>query len=123
MSSGRSRRGGTERAGIDPGQKGERQFSRASAFGPGLGFDGQDGGVGVAAGLFLAEAAVLAIFEERVQDRRAGRRQAVEVVQQDDPFSGGGDQAGAVFAGVGERASLVAEEDAAEERFVGQFIT
>ena len=46
----------------------------------------------------------------------------MEVVEQDDAGAGGGDEAGAVFAGVGVGASLVAEEDASEEGFVGQFV-
>ena len=57
-----------------------------------------------------------------MQDRRAGRWQPVEVVEQDDPLARGGDQAGAVVARVREGASLVAEEDAAEQRLVGQLV-
>ncbi len=76
----------------------------------------------MAADFFLSKTAVFAVFEERVQDGRAGRGEAVEVIEQDDASTGRGDQAGAVFASVGKGASLVAEEDAAEQRFVGQLV-
>src|SRR5690606_10249462 len=77
---------------------------------------------GLATVLFLAEPAVLAVLQEGMEDRRAARGEAVEVVEQDDPTAGGRHQAGAVFARVGEGPALVAEEDAAQEGLVGQLV-
>ncbi len=111
------------RQAFDPGEERQRQFARTSALGPGLGLDRQhDGTLGLSADLLLAEPAELAVFEEGMQDRRAGGRQAVKVIEQNHPLSGRGDQSGAVLAGVGEGPALVAEEDRAEERLVGQLV-
>jgi hypothetical protein len=108
---------------LDPRQERQGQLAGAAALLPGGRLDGQDDGrLGLAADLLLAQAAVFAVLQERVEDGRAGRGQAVEVVQQQDPPAGRGDQAGAVLPGVGEGASLVAEEDAPQQGLVGQLV-
>ena len=116
-------RGDGQRQAFDAGEEGQRELARPPALEPGGALDRQDGGgFGLAADFLFAEPAVFAVLEERVEDRRAGRRQPVEVVEQDHPLARRGDQAGAVVAGVGEGAALVAEEDAAEQRLVGQLV-
>ena len=98
-----AQRGDVQGQPLDAGEERQGQLARSPALLPGGGLDRQDDrGLGVPALLLLAQAAVLAVLEEGVEDRRAGGRQAVEVVQQDDPAPGRGDQAGPVLAGVGE---------------------
>jgi len=70
----------------------------------------------------LAEPAVLAVLQERMKNRRTGDGQAVEVVEQDDPAPRRRDQPRAVLPCVSEGAATVAEQDAAQERLVGQLV-
>ena len=76
---------------LDPAPRNVERAARPTRrrLGPGRRLDRQDDrGLGVAADFLLAQPGVFAVFEERVEDRRAGRGEAVEVVEQDHPLAG-----------------------------------